>query len=67
MKLDKRQLDIIERDIRPPLRSAITIPVLTADGTDSGVVIYVGVSSFGDAPALSITEVAKALGVSNVG
>lgn len=40
MKLDKSNVDRLERDIRPPLALAVTIPV------DNGVVIYVGVTTF---------------------
>lgn len=38
----------VERNIAPPLRSAITLPVLV-DGRDTGVAIHVAVSAF--APA----------------
>lgn len=35
----------LERDIRPPMQSAITIPVLI-DGEDVGVVVYVARTPF---------------------
>jgi hypothetical protein len=43
--LDKTHTDNVERNIAPPLARAITVPVLI-DGKDTGVVIYVGQSSF---------------------
>jgi hypothetical protein len=37
----------LERDIQPPMRQAITLPVLI-NGSRSGMIIYVATSPFGE-------------------
>jgi hypothetical protein len=48
MELDKNHLDQVERDIRPPMRKAITIPVenVFTDMPGNAVVIYVAEGAF---------------------
>ncbi len=44
-RLDKSRTGI-ERDIAPPMKFAVTIPV-RVDDMDAGVVIYIAISPFG--------------------
>lgn len=46
MKLDKDQVNRVERNIRPPMAKTITIPV--EDGLIRSVCIYVASSSFAE-------------------
>ena len=40
-------LNGLERDIRPPMKSVITLPV-KIDGKDHGIVVYVAMSPFAE-------------------
>lgn len=43
----KSGLNEIEHNIRPPMKSCITLPV-SIDGRDYGIVVYVAMSPFND-------------------
>jgi len=61
--IDGQRAGDVERDISPPFRSAITLPV-TVDGKPTGVAIYVTVSRFADSDFQDeglMIEVASAL------
>lgn len=50
MKLDKTHRDHLESRIRPPMLAAITIPVMTDAGRDTGIAIYVAHSQLTTVP-----------------
>jgi len=63
LSLNKFRAEEIELQIAPPLKAAITIPVLVG-GVDTGFVIYVAASAFVDATtenAAILREIAKRL------
>jgi hypothetical protein len=50
MKLDKGKAKDLESYISPRMQFAITLPVVDAEGRDTGIVVYVSVSPFGQLP-----------------
>ena len=66
MRLDKSNLNRVERNISPPMALAITLPITDAAAKlpqDFGVVIYVAASSFCEkkATAEQLKDVARRL------
>lgn len=50
MRLDISHLTFVEHGIAPPMREAITLPVLDDTGRDTGVAIYIATSPFNTKP-----------------
>jgi hypothetical protein len=61
MKLDKNHLHQFE-DISPPMKNALTLPVLAFNGRETGVIVYVCGSTFGKQVGMKqIQQVAQSL------
>ena len=67
IKLDKSNIDQIESDIAPPMKWAVTIPVMV---DDIELVLYIGNSVFGNQEPIlvkrAIAQLAKTLDSSSV-
>mgnify|MGYP001577500704 CR=1 FL=1 len=63
MKLDKSNLNRVERNISPPMALAITLPVHVVGPVHNGMVIYVAASPFCEkaATAEQLKDVARRL------
>jgi hypothetical protein len=46
MKLDDSHASMVEYEIEPSIAKAITLPVKTEDGKDTGIAVYVTSSRF---------------------
>lgn len=61
MEIDKSHIDTVEYGISPPMKIAVTLPIIN-DGKDTGIVIYIASSPFRQTPGAEfIAEIAKKL------
>ena len=64
MQIDKNNVGLVEHNIAPLMRRAITLPITTSEGNDSGVSIYIAESAFGELrKPIDIRDIAENLGL----